>query len=403
MTRENMTREKALKIVKEFINGTCLHTVDQEALETLLPELKESEDERIRKDLIRLIRWAKENNTPSKYYTDRYDTMLAWLEKQKGSKEYVFRPLAGTDITIAAEQAIRRANEGDHLVLAFNGAYIRVRKGNNAKEIVDIYDAFIEKQKEQKYYWKPTETDVALFNKAVTTNKALTPAERAQLDIIRSKFGCCRAVHCNGIVQEEQKPSDLEKSLTAELQKIISDWQRTGANPYDSVDAVAGDVDAILDIARKEQKPAEWSEEDKDKLYQIIETLLADKEVARRENPQHYDALCKAYDELISWLKSLRPQPQKELSIEKAIKWLDDTFYSFDNSSGRGRYCEIITHDFDSLEEMYDSFRKAVIVDSEPHWKPSKEQMDALKNSVEHIPSAYYNDMWELYEQLKKL
>ena len=70
-------------------------------------------------------------------------------EKQKENieKEYVFRPLAGTDITIAAEQAIRRANEGDHLVLAFNGAYIPIRKGCNANEIVDIYDAFIEKQK----------------------------------------------------------------------------------------------------------------------------------------------------------------------------------------------------------------------------------------------------------------
>ena len=36
-----MTREKAIKIIKEFINGTCLHLVDQEALKTLIPELKE--------------------------------------------------------------------------------------------------------------------------------------------------------------------------------------------------------------------------------------------------------------------------------------------------------------------------------------------------------------------------
>lgn len=47
-----MTREKAIKIIKEFISGTCLHLVDQEALETLIPELKENEDERIRKDII---------------------------------------------------------------------------------------------------------------------------------------------------------------------------------------------------------------------------------------------------------------------------------------------------------------------------------------------------------------
>jgi len=40
-----MTREESIKIVKEFINGTCLHLVDQEALKTLIPELKESKGE----------------------------------------------------------------------------------------------------------------------------------------------------------------------------------------------------------------------------------------------------------------------------------------------------------------------------------------------------------------------
>ena len=46
---KNMTREEAIKIVKEFINGTCLHLVDQEALKTLIPELAENEDERVEK------------------------------------------------------------------------------------------------------------------------------------------------------------------------------------------------------------------------------------------------------------------------------------------------------------------------------------------------------------------
>ena len=82
------------------------------------------------------------------------------------------------------------------------------------------------------------------------------------------------------------------------------------------------------------------------------------------------------YGELCDWLKSIPERfnlrPKKELSIEKAIQWLDDTFYFLDNSSGRGRDCEITTHDFDSLEEMYDSFRKAVAVDSYPHWNPSE-------------------------------
>ena len=71
-----MTREKAIKIIKEFINGTCLHLVDQEALETLIPELAESEDERIRKEIVGVIQ-KHYPNTPESY------RWISWLEKQK--------------------------------------------------------------------------------------------------------------------------------------------------------------------------------------------------------------------------------------------------------------------------------------------------------------------------------
>lgn len=96
-------------------------------------------------------------------------------------------------------------------------------------------------KQEQKHYWKPTETDVALFNKAVTTNKALTPAERAQLDIIRAKFGYCRATNCSGIVQPEQKPETKLTGWVARDEderiwvyetcpKRYSDWQQWVGN-----------------------------------------------------------------------------------------------------------------------------------------------------------------------------
>jgi hypothetical protein len=57
----------------------------------------------------------------------------------------------------------------------------------------------------------------------------------------------------------------------------------------------------------------EWSKKDEDKLYQVMETLLADKTVALRDNP-HCKALYEAYDEMIAWLKSIRPswKPSEE-------------------------------------------------------------------------------------------
>ena len=145
--------------------------------------------------------------------------------------------------------------------------------------------------------------------------------------------------------QKEQKPTDEQFPPLEGLDAIKAKYYDNGfKNGFDE------GVESV--------KPAEWSEEDKNKLNHILEIvhIASGREVGIDEK-----------EELESFLKSLRPQPKKELSIEKAIKWLDDTFYFLDNSSGRGRDCEITTHDFDSLEEMYDSFRKAVIVDSELH------------------------------------
>lgn len=77
-----MTKEEAIEIVKEFINGTCLHLVDQEALETLIPELRESEDERIRKEMIEFLNQYKEDGLRGVDITP----WISYLEKQKEQK-----------------------------------------------------------------------------------------------------------------------------------------------------------------------------------------------------------------------------------------------------------------------------------------------------------------------------
>ncbi len=69
---------------------------------------------------------------------------------------------------------------------------------------------------------------------------------------------------------------------------------------------------------QKEQKPAEWGEEDKNKLHQVMEILLADKTIALRENP-HCKALHRAYDELLDWFKSL---PER-FSLQPKQEWGD--------------------------------------------------------------------------------
>jgi len=95
---------------------------------------------------------------------------------------------------------------------------------------------------------------------------------------------------------------------------------------------------------QKEQKPAEWSEEDEKRLNHILSLIKIDK-----EQEQKFIAFCglndlQERDKDVSWLKSLRPQP---------------------------------------------------------HWKPSEEQMDALLWCAAHLGGADHRVLAELYEHLK--
>ena len=82
-----MNREEAIKIVKSHYpaNKQMLN----EALEFLIPELKESEDERIRKDLITFLDeiWHLGKNANFDKW-DKCDcsNWIAWLEKQGEQK-----------------------------------------------------------------------------------------------------------------------------------------------------------------------------------------------------------------------------------------------------------------------------------------------------------------------------
>ena len=84
-----MNREEAIKIVKSHYpaNKQMLN----EALEFLIPELKESEDEKIRKDLITFLDeiWHLGKNANfDKWDKSDCSNWLAWLEKQGEQKPY---------------------------------------------------------------------------------------------------------------------------------------------------------------------------------------------------------------------------------------------------------------------------------------------------------------------------
>lgn len=74
-----MDKAEAIKILKDFHDESAIFSV-RTALETLHPELAESEDEKVRKTLIRVLNENVGNGIEK--YGAKLEDALAWLEKQ---------------------------------------------------------------------------------------------------------------------------------------------------------------------------------------------------------------------------------------------------------------------------------------------------------------------------------
>ena len=77
MTQEEKARayDEALKVAEKYHNGTL-----KDVMETIFPELKESEDERIRKGIIRNLEYLMDR--AEGFVKDELKERIAWLEKQ---------------------------------------------------------------------------------------------------------------------------------------------------------------------------------------------------------------------------------------------------------------------------------------------------------------------------------
>lgn len=79
-----MDKAEAIKILKDFHDESAIFSV-RTALETLHPEFKESEDERVRKGLMKAV--AETDGGNKLYGSDvTREEALAWLEKQDPKK-----------------------------------------------------------------------------------------------------------------------------------------------------------------------------------------------------------------------------------------------------------------------------------------------------------------------------
>ena len=295
-----MEKETALENLRRLCDK--LSSVERTALETLIPELAESEDEKIRKDIITFIEQA----IYAGYVIiskERKEKWIAWLEKQ-GKYETIWKPTKEqinalthfvrsvgesgyaspcnnntkllysllTDLQVLEKQG--EQPQGKSALEVWKDMRLEVYQqasGNRHEpnysddstkmfsltDVDEIFEKIAEKQGEQKetpcdeckreqpygscqdINWNPTEEDVALFNKVVTTNTSLTPQDRAKLDIIRMKFK-----HHPNIEQNEQKPFDYENATI-----VPKDFAPKGESKFKAGDWVVDNQGRVSRVA----------------------------------------------------------------------------------------------------------------------------------------------------------
>ena len=339
-----ITRKEAL----EYVNNMWMSKETHDALEALIPEFGESEDERIRKFIQKLLITARDTISNSSKW-EQYNDALAWLEKQKEQKpltiESVYEKFVNPETL--KEARINKYIRAQLLwELMHNGIITEVdyqyltddkRKPWTVEEYRIAYQKGFEmseqlKQKEQKpIEWKPQAESL----------EALMYAVEGNWDMIKPTSYLSRRLEdlYEGLVNT----FNVDESYLHKLSEVAYT-----AEDIEELKALKNKIEASME--QKEQKPVsfsrghendftskEWGEEDehrrKDAIY-FLETAKA-----------HY-ADTSEIEATISWLKSLPLRCPK----------------------------------------------------SSDNWKPSEEQMEALKECGE-----CKRCIKELYEQLLKL
>ena len=264
-----MTREEAIEVYNGLIN-----TKIKEAFEFFAPELRESEDERIRKKCIELIKRVIPSGDSQSQESKEILDCIAYLEKQKCDR---MKPIydARESFESALEKAWNDYHNGYENVDKLEDDYVECA---HAKGFREGYLFGLEKQKEQKPNF---------------SEKDSTDFEIEVHEIIAQARSDSRLNDADVLKQFEEEAAF---ALMLKANKLI------------------------------EQKSAEWNEEDEEKINDIFEIIEHCVAIPYSGGTL---TLSKEYKkELQCFIKSLRPswKPNKEQMKALADATMRDVF-----------------------------------------------------------------------------
>ena len=385
--KELSIEEKAKAYDNIIEKANKMHCENCEAcqicIEELIPELKESEDERIRKDIIVLVKdwWDRVN----KDNISTKEQMIAWLEDQ--GAHYNFR---------------KKIQVGDQVTRNRDGVLVNLSQLKRVAKPADVGES--EKQGEQ-----------ILANSAKTCKDEQKPVEWSEEDktmlcymeghleylkndkgysssedqiMLKRQLDWLKSLKDRVQLQPKCEWSEEDKKI---LDRIESEFLAQYRGDYKNIEFNDVSTLSVLNWIRdlktlRPQPKQEWSEEDETVLNNLIYALAND----RIGNDR---------DEYVDWLKSLKDRvwPKQELSEED-----EDVI---------NNACAILTRygnivgDEQRANEIYKTADRLKSLSPQSHWKPSDEQMEALEHFIVYHNGStnYAKDLEELRLQLKKL
>ena len=363
-----MDYEKAYKAVlqtaTQWIEDGC---TDKEriCLECVFPELCESGDEEVRKEIIEYLKLHDKGEND--YAHPMFSKWFNWLEKQKEPKQECGEKGRKGPQEIGDwrgdEGVCKKQKESLHdseickeNANSFTDGIIEVRSFQRGME----EGRRLEKQKENPKTADSIPSDCASDAKCGNSRhkvgdslegrklgdevvayliksgyqpiiKDTLDQKHFQIKIPRHKedfFQSKEYKHCREILDEYYYEGDFAGDVyTLYVLRQKEQKPLITGNDFGWIDELKHDLkhpeeldEKVQEVLKKRQKPAEWSEEDEE----MIKMILGDLEWERRNTTVNKDI--RLYDEKIAWLKSLRPRPSWKPSKERmrVLKQVED-------------------------------------------------------------------------------
>lgn len=347
---------EAARAVVEGNPGLCKTDEGLGRLSKLLPE-KESEDERIRKEIVDYFSQFKDDGLRGVDITP----WIAYLEKQKdaigAARQQGYEEGLEDGIKMnMAEQMGESKEWADELSAEIDRISKRYPEVSFAK-LSRVAVHFVRWQKEQK----PFSQEVFDIAKHEALWGEQPPAEWSEED-------------------EEHIESLLER---------LDGMCKKDATFTPTRFAVSEDMDWLKSLSERfELQPKQkWSEEDEKKLRTVISLMKASSAV-----DPFYDKMC-----LEGWLELLPErincQPKQEWG-EEDEKIRQSLINDLENAE---------TEDEGVQKELNEDVAWLKSLRPQPHWKPSEEQLSALSDVLEESKGSRLAVLKDLYNRIKEV